>query len=121
MAVCIDKTEEAIVEACIACAKKEGITDLYMLDRQFVIDALREKKARDDAVKIKSGKKVDVAQAAKIALGKIEDAFVEALQECRTEEEVVGAMYALNNGMESAMERAVERGLVNFGKEGEEK
>lgn len=47
MAVCIDKTEEAIVEACIACAEKEGVTDLYLIDRQFVIDALREKKARE--------------------------------------------------------------------------
>ncbi len=54
MAVCVDKTEENIVEACIACAKEEGITDLYILDRQFVIDALREKKARE-TVKEKIG------------------------------------------------------------------
>lgn len=47
MAACVDNTEEAIMEACIACAEKEGVTDLYLIDRQFVIDALREKKARE--------------------------------------------------------------------------
>ena len=39
--------EEACVQACIEAAKEAGITDLYLLDRKTVIDALIEKILRD--------------------------------------------------------------------------
>ena len=62
---------------------------------------------------------MDITQVTKTALGKIEDAFAEALQECTTEEEGYALVMLIAKGMEGAMERAAERGLVNFGKEGE--
>ena len=46
MAKCVDGIESAIAQACIDCAKDEGFTDLYLLDRKFVIDALKEKVER---------------------------------------------------------------------------
>lgn len=39
----VDLHEAAIVDAVIAEAKAAGITDLYLLDRDFVIEALTEK------------------------------------------------------------------------------
>lgn len=38
-----DMTDHAIWCAIIDAAREEGVTDLYLLDKQFVIDALREK------------------------------------------------------------------------------
>lgn len=43
----LDMTEEAIVNACIKAAKEAGITDLYLIDKQFLIDALIEKMRRE--------------------------------------------------------------------------
>ena len=36
----LDMQETAIVQACIKAAKEAGIHDLYLMDKQFVIDAL---------------------------------------------------------------------------------
>lgn len=46
-AVVEDMADEAIVAAVKAEAMKQGVTDLYMLDRKFVIDALKEKIERE--------------------------------------------------------------------------
>ena len=40
MAECVNMQESAIVSAVIRAARDEGITDLYLLDKKFVIDAL---------------------------------------------------------------------------------
>lgn len=39
----VDIRDDAIVEACIDFAKQAGIHDLILLDKKFVLDALREK------------------------------------------------------------------------------
>lgn len=39
----VDMRDDAIVEACIDFAKQAGIHDLILLDKKFVLDALREK------------------------------------------------------------------------------
>lgn len=39
--------DKAIVDACIKAAEEAGFTQLYLLDRRFVLDALREKLERD--------------------------------------------------------------------------
>ena len=46
MIQCVNMLDYAIVQACIDCAKEEGCTDLYLLDRKFVVDALNEKIGR---------------------------------------------------------------------------
>lgn len=40
MAECVNMQEDAIVRAVIRAAMDEGVTDLYLLDKKFVIDAL---------------------------------------------------------------------------------
>lgn len=42
-----DMTDSAIVEAIIEFAQKEGITDLYLMDKRFVMEALTEKLERE--------------------------------------------------------------------------
>ncbi len=42
----VDMTDNAIVDACVKEARRAGINDVYLLDRKFVLDALREKSAR---------------------------------------------------------------------------
>lgn len=39
----VEVYNDVIVQACIDAAKEEGVNDLYLLDKKFVIDALREK------------------------------------------------------------------------------
>ena len=39
----VEMHDDVIVQACIDKAKEEGVHDLYLLDKEFVIDALREK------------------------------------------------------------------------------
>ena len=46
----IDTTDNAMVDACIKFAMAEGLTDIYLLDRELVKEALHEK-----AAKIKAG------------------------------------------------------------------
>ena len=38
-----DMTDDAIVEACVNAARDAGINSLYLLDKTFVVDAIREK------------------------------------------------------------------------------
>ena len=40
-------TDAAIVAAILAAARAEGVTDLYLLDKTFILDAIREKKERE--------------------------------------------------------------------------
>jgi hypothetical protein len=47
----VDMENDAIVQACIRCAKEAGITDLFLIDRKFVEDALIEKATRDKLVR----------------------------------------------------------------------
>ena len=44
-------TDQAIYEAIITYAKNEGVTDLYLMDKQFVMDAIKEKLERLKEVK----------------------------------------------------------------------
>lgn len=39
----VDMTNNAIVDACVKEARRVGINDVYLLDRDFVLAALREK------------------------------------------------------------------------------
>lgn len=48
--ICAEAVETqnvAIVEACIRAAKEAGVTDLYLLDKQFVCEAIKEKVERE--------------------------------------------------------------------------
>ena len=47
----IDMKNEAIVQECIKAANEAGITDLFLLDKQFIIDAIREKMEREGLMK----------------------------------------------------------------------
>ena len=47
-AVVADMTDQAVYQAIIQSARESGITDLYLMDKQYVADALREKAERDD-------------------------------------------------------------------------
>lgn len=48
MAMVEDMTDQAIYSAIIRAAKESRITDLYLMDRTFVLDALREKMEREN-------------------------------------------------------------------------
>ena len=43
-----DTTDKAIVAAIIDAARAEGVTDLYLLDKTFILDAIREKQEREN-------------------------------------------------------------------------
>lgn len=43
----IDMQDQAVYDAAIRAASEAGIDTLYLMDKQFVIDALREKLERD--------------------------------------------------------------------------
>ena len=47
-AVVEDSTDIAIVAAILAAARAEGVTDLYLLDKTFILDAIREKREREN-------------------------------------------------------------------------
>lgn len=38
----VDATDTAIVNAIIAAAREAGITDLYLIDKEFIVEAIRE-------------------------------------------------------------------------------
>ena len=42
-----DVADEAIVDAMIAAAQQEGLTDLYLIDKQFLFEAIKEKAERE--------------------------------------------------------------------------
>lgn len=43
----VDMNDKVIVDAIINGAVEAGITDLYLLNKQFILDAIREKMERD--------------------------------------------------------------------------
>ena len=43
----VDRTDTVIVEAIINAAKDAGVTDLYLIDKTFVVDAILEKCRRE--------------------------------------------------------------------------
>lgn len=47
-AVVEDSTDAAIVAAILAAARAEGVTDLYLMDKTFILDAIREKREREN-------------------------------------------------------------------------
>ena len=48
----IDMAEDAIVQAVMNAAQEEGVTDLYLMDKRFVIEALIEKANRERDVEV---------------------------------------------------------------------
>lgn len=46
-AIVEDSTDAAIVAAILAAARAEEVTDLYLMDKTFILDALREKLERE--------------------------------------------------------------------------
>lgn len=44
----LDIQNKVIVDACVKAAKEAGITQLYLLDRDFVMSAIKEKLERDE-------------------------------------------------------------------------
>lgn len=46
-----DMKNEAIVQECIKAANEAGITDLFLLDKKFIVDAIREKLEREGLMK----------------------------------------------------------------------
>lgn len=46
-AVVEDSTDAAIVAAILAAARAEEVTDLYLIDKTFILDAIREKLERE--------------------------------------------------------------------------
>lgn len=47
-AAAIDMTDNLIVQAITQAAKEDGVTDLYLIDKKFAADAIREKLERED-------------------------------------------------------------------------
>lgn len=47
----IDMMDQLILDEVIRAADEAGITDLFVLDKRFVLDALREKMERDCPVR----------------------------------------------------------------------
>ena len=47
-AVVADTTEKAVVQAIKEAAQANGVTDLYVMDKKFVLDALQEKLEREN-------------------------------------------------------------------------
>ena len=47
-AVVADMTDNAVYNAIIRSAQESGVTDLYLMDKKFVADALREKLEREN-------------------------------------------------------------------------
>lgn len=47
-AIVEDATDAAIVEAILEAARAEEVTDLYLLDKTFILDAIREKLEREN-------------------------------------------------------------------------
>lgn len=72
----VDMTDNLIVDACVKEARKAGINDVYLLDRKFVLDALREKiqetqreKFLLDKIKQLEAERDDLLEGMKQAMG----------------------------------------------------
>lgn len=46
-AMLVDMTEKAVVQECIKAAEENGFTRLCLIDKKFLVDAIREKLERD--------------------------------------------------------------------------
>ena len=55
----IDNTDKVIVDVIIKAAKENGITDLYLMDKKFVLDALLEKAEREKGCEYCAGYEVE--------------------------------------------------------------
>lgn len=42
----VEKTDEVLIQAIIESAKEAGVTDLYLLDKKFILEAIQEKMNR---------------------------------------------------------------------------
>lgn len=47
-AAAIDMTDNLIVQAITQAAKEDGVTDLYLIDKKFAAEAIREKLEREN-------------------------------------------------------------------------
>ena len=45
--IAAEETDRAILDEIIRVAKSEGITDLIVLDKKFIVEAIREKMERE--------------------------------------------------------------------------
>lgn len=43
----VDRTDTVIYEAIVNAAKEAGVSDLYLIDKKFVVDAILEKCSRE--------------------------------------------------------------------------
>lgn len=43
----VDRREQAITDEIIRVAKEAGVTELYLLDKQFIVEAIKEKMERE--------------------------------------------------------------------------
>lgn len=57
-AVVGDTADKAIVEAIIAAARAEEVTDLYMIDKKFILDAIREKQELENQKPLTNGDRI---------------------------------------------------------------
>ena len=57
-AVVGDTADKAIVEAIIAAARAEEVTDLYMIDKKFIFDAIREKQELENQKPLTNGDRI---------------------------------------------------------------
>ncbi len=48
---CVDMADEAILKAIISTAKAEGLSQLFLLDKEFVMNALRKAIAEHERMK----------------------------------------------------------------------
>ena len=46
-AMLVDMTEQAVVQECIKAAEENGFTRLCLIDKKFIVDAIREKMERE--------------------------------------------------------------------------
>jgi len=45
----LDMADQVIVDACVKAAREAGITQLYLLDKRFIVEAIWDKLEKDSA------------------------------------------------------------------------
>lgn len=53
----VEKTDEVIVDAVVKEAAAEGVTDLFLIDKEFIMTAIKNEMARRKAMIIKGEEK----------------------------------------------------------------
>ena len=48
VAAAVDMTDNLVVQAITQAAKEDGVTDLYLIDKKFAAEAIKEKLERED-------------------------------------------------------------------------